>query len=106
MKRMVALIVSAVMNVSTLPAGASDCGASADEIAELRSRWDTVRSRPIKASNKDANCRTYASSFYESVTIRQSAANCPRDADTDRKLAALDSEVNTFNELLATRCGT
>jgi len=106
MTRMIALIVSAVMNVSTLPAVASDCGASAGEIAELRSRWEAVRSQPLKAPNKDANCRAYASSFYESVTIRQSAASCPRDVDTDRKLAALDSEVNTFNELLATRCGT
>ena len=105
MKRVAALIVSAVINVSTLPVAASDC-TSTGEIAVSRSRWAAVRSLSLKASDNDANCRAYAASFYESVTLRQFAAKCPRDADTDRKLAALDSEVNTFNELLATRCGT
>jgi hypothetical protein len=47
-------------------------------------------------------CRAYAASFYESVTLRQTAARC---ADGQRNLAVLDSEVNAFNDLLATRCG-
>jgi hypothetical protein len=105
MKRVAALIVSAAVNVSALPALASEC-ASPDEIAASRSRWAAVRSQSFKAPNNEANCRAYAASFYESVTLRQSAAKCLRDADHDRKLAALDSEVETFNDLLAKRCGT
>jgi len=105
MKRVTALIVSGLINISTFPALASDC-TPASEISVSRSRWATVRSQPPKASDKDANCRAYAASFYESVTLRQLAAKCPHDADSDRRLAALDSEVDAFNELLATKCGT
>jgi hypothetical protein len=104
-KRVTALTVSALINVSTLSAVASEC-TSPDEIAASRLRWATVRSQSFKAPDNEAKCRAYAASFYESVTLRQSATRCPADADHDRKLAVLDSEVETFNDLLAKRCGT
>jgi hypothetical protein len=47
-------------------------------------------------------CRTYAASFYESVTLRQAEASC---AGGERNLAVLDAEINAFNDLLATKCG-
>jgi hypothetical protein len=40
---------------------------------------------------------------YESVTLRQAAARC---VDGERNLAVLDSEINAFNDLLATKCGS
>jgi hypothetical protein len=104
MKRVTGLTVLALISVSTLSAVASEC-TSPDEIAASRSRWATVRSQSFKAADNEAKCRAYAASFYESVTLRQSAAKCPADADHDRNLAVLDSEVETFNDLLAKRCG-
>jgi hypothetical protein len=90
---------------STLPALASECPSPGD-IAASRTRWATVRSQPVKIPDNETNCRAFAASFYESVTLRQAVAKCTRNADHDRSLAALDSEVDSFNTVLATKCGT
>jgi hypothetical protein len=37
------------------------------------------------------------------VALRQAAAKC---VDGERTLAVLDSEINAFNDLLATKCGS
>jgi hypothetical protein len=55
---------------------------------------------------QETNCRAYAASFYESVTLRQAAALCERGADQARNLVVLDSEIDAFNNLLATKCGS
>jgi hypothetical protein len=62
----------------------------------------TVRSQPAKAADKEKTCRAYATSFYESVTLRQVATTCTAG---ERNLAVLDSEINAFNDLLARKCG-
>jgi hypothetical protein len=54
------------------------------------------------AADKEKACRAYAASFYESVMLRQAAAN---RVDGERVLAVLDSAINAFNDLLATKCG-
>ena len=104
MTRIAVLIASALINASTIPAVASECTSSKD-IATSRARWATVRGRSTNGADNDANCRAYAASFYESVTLRQAAAMGARDTDNARNLAVLDSEVDTFNNLLATKCG-
>ena len=40
----------------------------------------------------------------ELVTMRQAVAGCIRDADHGQDIAALDSEIDAFNDLLASRC--
>ncbi|OKO76036.1 hypothetical protein [Bradyrhizobium sp. AS23.2] len=65
-----------------------------------------VRSTPTGSLDKDTTCRAYAASFYESVRMRQATAICAHDIDHQRALAVLDSEVDAFNNLLATRCGS
>ena len=102
MRRLIALIASAAINASSIPAGASECTANKD-IDAFRSHWATLRSHPANAADKEKTCRAYAASFYESVTLRQAAAQC---ADGERNLAVLDSEINAFNDLLATKCGS
>jgi hypothetical protein len=99
------LFVSAVINASTIPAFASQC-ASARDIDVSRARWATVRSQPAKTADSQTTCRTYATSFYELVTLHQAAALCSRDADQARNLVVLDLEINAFNNLLATKCGS
>ena len=100
MIRLAILLVSATINASALPAAASQC-ASQTAIAATRTQWAAVRSRFNNAADREAACRAYAASFYESVTTRQAAAGCTAGAD----ISALDSEINAFNDLLATKCG-
>ena len=101
MRRIALLIASVAINASTIPAVAAEC-TSIKDIDASRSRWELLRSQPAKAAEKEKICRAYAASFYESVTLRQAAARC---ADGERNLAVLDSEIDAFNDLLATKCG-
>jgi len=105
MTRLAVLFASAVINASTIPALASECASSRD-IDASRARWAKVRSQPTKAADDQTNCRAFAASFYESVTLRQAAALCSHGADQSRNLIVLDSEIDAFNNLLASRCGS
>jgi hypothetical protein len=105
MIRLAILLTSATINASTIPAAASQC-ASPTAIAATRTHWAAVRSQFSTATDHEAACRAYAASFYESVTTRQTAAGCTRDADREHHIIALDSEINAFNDLLATKCGS
>jgi hypothetical protein len=100
MIRLVILLTSVTISASTLPAAASQC-ASPTAIADTRTHWAAVRNQFNKATDREAACRAYAASFYETVTTRHAAARCTSDAD----ITALDSEIDAFNELLATKCG-
>jgi hypothetical protein len=100
MIRLAILLTSATINASTVPAAASQC-ASPPAIAAIRTHWAAVRSQLSKATDNEAVCRAYAASFYESVTTRQAAVGCTGGAD----ISSLDSEINAFNDLLATKCG-
>jgi hypothetical protein len=102
LRRIAALIASAAINAHTIPAVATEC-ASIKDIDASRSRWELLRSEPAKSNDKEKICRAYAASFYESVTLRQAATKC---TDGTRNLAVLDSEINAFNDLLATKCGS
>jgi hypothetical protein len=84
-----------------IPSFAAECASNKD-IEASRSRWELLRGQSVKAAEKEKTCRALAASFYESVTLRQTAARC---AEGQRNLAVLDSEINAFNDLLATKCG-
>lgn len=101
MMRIAVLMVSAAINASTIPAAAADCTSNKD-IDATQAHRATTRSRPANAVDNEKACRAYAASFYESVTLRQAAAGY---ADGGRALALLDSVINAFNDLLATKCG-
>jgi hypothetical protein len=101
MRRLIVLIASVAINASAIPAVASECASNKD-VDTSRARWEMLRSQPAKAADRDKTCRAYAASFYESVTLRQAAAKC---LDGERFLAAPNSEINAFNDLLATKCG-
>ena len=101
MRRIAVLIASAALNASTIPALAAEC-TSIKDIDACRARWATVQSQLTNDADKEKTCRTYAASFYESVVMRQAAAN---GVDGARVLAALDSVINAFNDQLATKCG-
>src|SRR5215472_5344128 len=102
MRRIAVLIASAAITASTIPSLAAECNSSKGSDA-LCTRWPTAQSQPANGEDKDKSCRAYAASFYESVMLRQAAAN---RVDGARVLAALDSVINAFNDLLATKCGS
>jgi hypothetical protein len=101
MRRIAVLIASAAINASTIPAVAAECTSNKDIDASC-TRWATVQSQPANAAEKEKSCRTYAASFYQSVMLRQVAT---QRVDGARVLAALDSVINAFNDLLAAKCG-
>jgi hypothetical protein len=101
MRRIAVLIASAAISASTIPAVAAECTSNKDIDASC-TRWATVQSQPANAAEKEKSCRAYAASFYQSVMLRQVAT---QRVDGARVLAALDSVINAFNGLLATKCG-
>ncbi|WP_156944690.1 hypothetical protein [Bradyrhizobium sp. Ec3.3] len=101
MRRIAVLIVSAAINASTIPAVAAGC-ASNKNIDGSCAGLVTVQSQLDNAADKEKRCRAYATSFYESVVLRQAAAN---RVDGAQVLTAIDSVINAFNDLLATKCG-
>jgi hypothetical protein len=102
MRRLFAVMASIAINMSVLPAVASECTLQRD-IDATRLRWSTLRSQPTNTADNEKTCRAYASSFYEAVTLRQAIAWC---LDRERRVAILDSEINAFNDLLASKCGS
>jgi hypothetical protein len=102
MRRILALIVSAAINTSTIPAVAAEFTSNKDMDAS-RALSATVHSQPANAADNEKTCRAYAASFYESVVLRQAAAN---RVDGERVLAVLDSVINAFKDLLATKCSS
>jgi hypothetical protein len=100
MRRVISVIASVAINCSLIPAVASECAIPAD-IDAARSRWSAVRSQ--QANAVETTCRAYATSFYEAVTLRHAAADC---RDREWRVAVLDSEINAFNELLASNCSS
>jgi hypothetical protein len=101
MRRIAVLIASAAINASAIPAVGAEC-TSIKDIDTSRSRREMLRSQPAKETDKEKTCRAYATLFYEALTLRQVATTC---AAGERNLAVLDSEINAFNNLMATKCG-
>lgn len=99
--RLAVLLTSATISASIVPAAASQC-ASPSAIAATRTHWAAIRSQFSNAADRQAACRAYAASFYESVVTRHAATSCTGNSE----IAALDSEIDTFNDLLATKCGS
>jgi hypothetical protein len=98
--RLAILLTTATVTTTAVPAAASQC-TPPNALVATRTHWAAIRSQFSKTADREAACRAYATSFYESVKVRQATAGCTGDAD----ITALDSEINAFNELLATKCG-
>ncbi|WP_128970472.1 hypothetical protein [Bradyrhizobium tropiciagri] len=101
MRRISVLIASAALHASTIPSLAAEC--TNKDIDAFCTRWPTEQSQPVDAEDKGKSCRAYAASFYESVMLRKVAAS---RVDGARVLAALDSVIDAFNDLLAAKCGS
>jgi hypothetical protein len=102
MRRITVLIASALINASTIPGLAAESTSNKDVNPALAVSA-TGRGKPVNATDNEKVCRAYAASFFESVMQRQAAAG---RVDGARVLTALDSVIDAFNDLLATKCGS
>jgi hypothetical protein len=101
MRRVLILVASAAINAYAIPVVAAE-RTSIRDIDAARAGAVTVHSQPANVADNEQICRAYAASFYESVMLRQASAS---RVDGAPVLAALDSVINAFNDLLAKKCG-
>jgi hypothetical protein len=113
MPNRVALMLSIVAFTSLLlissatasRAGTSRCG-QALELAAVQQRWATARQTYVDPGHNEKNCRTYGIHFYEAAMARQAVSMCGDGSDHQRDLDLLDSEIDAFNNLIATQCSS
>ncbi|WP_091897591.1 hypothetical protein [Bradyrhizobium sp. Rc2d] len=99
---MAVLIASALINAPTIPGFAAESTLNKD-VDAARAVSAIVHSKSDNAVDNGKTCRAYAASFYESEMLRQAAAE---RADGARMFTALNSVINAFNDLFATKCGS
>ena len=81
----------------------SGCSQLSD-LSTARLRWAAVRKSSVDPGHSEESCRSYRSNFFEAVTTRQAASFCRDGADRSRTLDLLDTEIEAFNDLIATQC--
>jgi hypothetical protein len=96
----VALLIDPAM---TAGAGMSGCSQLSD-LSGARLRWAAVRKSSVDPGHSEDSCRSYRSNFFEAVTTRRAASICRDGADRSRTLELLDTEIEAFNDLIATQC--
>jgi hypothetical protein len=102
MRRITVLIVSALINASTIP-GLAAASTLNEDINAARAVSATVPSKPDNAVDSEKTCRARAVSFYQSVMRQQAAAG---HVDGARVLTAIDSVIDAFKDVLATKFGS
>jgi hypothetical protein len=106
MLRIIVLAVALLIDPA-LTAGAGTLGCShLSDLPAARLRWAAVRESRVDPSHSEESCRSYRSNFFEAVTMRQAASVCREGADRQRTLELLDTEIDSFNDLIATQCGS
>jgi hypothetical protein len=102
----VALVIDIALLIdSGLTAAAEMPGCSqASNLPTARVRWAAVRKNHVDPTHNEEHCRSYATNFFEAVTARQAASFCKDGLDRERSLEWLDSEIEAFNDLIATLC--
>jgi hypothetical protein len=104
---MLRIIIVAVglLIAPAITAGAATSGCNQlSDLSAARLRWAAVRKSNVDPGHSDESCRSYRSNFFEAVTTRQAATFCTDGADRRRTLALLDTDIEAFNDLIATQC--
>ena len=102
MRRTTVLIAFALINASIIP-GLAAVSTLNKDVQAARAVSATVHSKLDNAADNEKTCRAYAVSFYQSDMRRQAAAG---RVDGARVLAALDSVIDAFKDVWATKCGS
>ncbi|WP_439407370.1 hypothetical protein ACNJX9_39075 [Bradyrhizobium sp. DASA03076] len=101
MRRVTVLVASALINASTIPGLATPTPNK--DVFVARAVSASVQSKLDKAADNEKACRAYAASSYESAVLRQIAAG---RVDGARMLTAVESVINAFKDVFATKCGS
>jgi hypothetical protein len=96
------LVLLAVAPVSKLEAGY--CGQPFD-VQAARIRWTNTRQSRPKSEEPDQICRSYFNQFYEAVQARRAVSECAVGG-RQKDIEMLDEQIEAFNNLIATYCGT
>src|SRR4051794_38455997 len=104
MLRIIALAFTLLIDPeTTCAADVAGCTQLSD-LSAARVRWAAVRNKPVSPAHNEESCRSYDTNFFEAVTTRQAASFCRHGVDRQRALELLDSEIDAFNDLIATQC--
>ena len=101
-----AIIVAVTLLIDpaiTAGAGTSGCSQLSD-LTEARLRWAAVRQSRVDPGRSEESCLSCRSNFFEAATTRQAASFCRDGAGWRRTLELLDTEIEAFNDLIATHC--
>ena len=103
--RVVIFGIALLINLATASkADISRCGQASD-LRAAHVRWAAARQNRIAPVDNEKSCRAYSVNFYEAVTVRYAISICRDGIDHQRDLDLLDSEIDTFNNLIASQCG-
>ena len=101
------IVAVALLIDPALTAGAATSGCrQLSDLSAARHRWAAVREGRVDPNHSEESCRSYRSNFFEAVTTRQAASICRDGADRSRTLELLDTEIEAFNDLIATQCSS
>jgi hypothetical protein len=104
MSRLSILVIALLIDLAA-SAGAKTSGcAQVSNLSTARLSWAAVLKGRADPAHNEENCRAYATNFFEAVTARQAASFCKDGIDRQRILESLDSEIEAFNDLIATVC--
>jgi hypothetical protein len=81
------------------------CGRSFD-VGIARTRWANALQGGPSSENAAQICRDYGTRFYEAVEARQAVSECKAGIERHKDIEILDAEIEAFNNLIATYCGT
>ncbi|MHC4042949.1 hypothetical protein [Bradyrhizobium sp. 23AC] len=101
MRRTTVLVASALISAFSNPGLAAESTLERDVNAP-RVASAAVHGKAANAADTEKMCRVHAASLYESVMLRQAAAD---GIDGARVLATLDSMINIFNDRSLPKCG-
>jgi hypothetical protein len=104
MLRIIILVIAFLLEPAlSAKADMSDCS-QLSNLSTARLRWTATRKSRVDSAQSEETCRSYSSNFFEAVTARQTAFFCAHGVNRQRILELLDSEIDAFNDLIATHC--
>jgi hypothetical protein len=104
MLQIVLFLIALLLSPAAAARADTDYCGHTSQLGGARLRWQAARQIPIDPAPSDKKCRAFWFQFYEAVTARQATSACQDGIDHRRDLILLDSDIEAFNELIATQC--
>jgi hypothetical protein len=76
------------------------------EVAAARVRWEVAGQSRVEPAHYEESCREYGNQFFEAVKARQATSIREDGINRQRALEILDAEIDAFNNLIASLCGS